>query len=86
MFYLEIHQKNAKPDCRRLETLATRSIEQDLRKRNFEARNGRELNQTRWSKIKGNNVVFTKETEFVDGCKSVGSVRKETIAVSGTMT
>ena len=37
---MEIHQKKAEPDCHRLKTMVKRSIEQDLRKRNFGARNG----------------------------------------------
>ena len=41
LYKLEIHQKEAKPDYHRLKTMAKRSIEQDLRTRNFEARNGR---------------------------------------------
>ena len=38
---LEIHQKKSKPDYNRLKTMAKRRIEQDLKTRNFEARNGR---------------------------------------------
>ena len=37
---LEIHQKKAGPDYHRLKTMVKRSIEQDLRNRNFGARNG----------------------------------------------
>ena len=37
---LEIHQKKAGPDYHRLNTMVKRSIEQDLRNRNFGARNG----------------------------------------------
>ena len=44
-----------------------------------------ELNQTSWSRIKGNNVAFTKDKENVGNGKPTGSVRKETIAVSRTM-
>ena len=40
LYDLEIHQKKAGPDCHRLKTMVKRSIEQDLRIRNFEARNG----------------------------------------------
>ena len=40
MYNLEIHQKKAGPDYHRLKTMVKRSIEQDLRNRNFEARNG----------------------------------------------
>ena len=37
---LEIHQKKAGPDHHRLKTMVKRSIEQDLRNKNFGARNG----------------------------------------------
>ena len=37
---MEIHQKKADPDYRRLKTMVKRSIEQNLRMKNFEARNG----------------------------------------------
>ena len=37
---MEIHQKKAGPDYHRLKTMVKRSIEQDFRNRNFEARNG----------------------------------------------
>ena len=40
LYDLEIHQKKIGPDYHRLRTMVKRSIEQDLRKRNFEARNG----------------------------------------------
>ena len=38
--YMEIHQKKAGPDYHRLKTMVKRSIEQNLRMKNFEARNG----------------------------------------------
>ena len=40
LFNLEIHQKKAGPDYHRLKTMVKRSIEQNLRLKNFEARNG----------------------------------------------
>ena len=40
LYDMEIHQKKAGPDHHRLKTMVKRSIEQDLRVRNFEARNG----------------------------------------------
>ena len=40
LYDLEIHQKKMRPDCRRLKTVVKRSIEQNLRMKNFEARNG----------------------------------------------
>ena len=40
LYNTEIHQKKAEPDCHRLKTMVKRSIEQNLRMKNFEARNG----------------------------------------------
>ena len=40
LYDLEIHQKKAGPDYHRLKTMAKRSIEQNLRMKNFQARNG----------------------------------------------
>ena len=40
LYNMEIHQKKAGPDCHRLKTMVNRSIEQDLRIKIFEARNG----------------------------------------------
>ena len=40
LYDLEIHQKKIGPDYHRLKTMVKRSIEQDLRNRNFGARNG----------------------------------------------
>ena len=37
---MEIHQKKAGPDYHRLKTMVKRSIEQNLRMKNFEARIG----------------------------------------------
>ena len=40
LYKMEIHQKKAGPDHHRLKTMVKRSIEQNLRTKNFEARNG----------------------------------------------
>ena len=40
LYDLEIHEKKLGPDYHRLKTMVKRSIEQDLRNRNFGARNG----------------------------------------------
>ena len=37
---MEIHQKKAEPDYHRLKTMVKRRIEQNLRMKNFKARNG----------------------------------------------
>ena len=51
LYNMEIHQKKAGPDCHRLKTMVKRSIEQNLRMKNFEARNGN-FEQAPWSRIK----------------------------------
>ena len=38
---MEVHQKNAEPDYRRLKTMVKRCLEKNVRSRNFDARNGR---------------------------------------------
>ena len=40
LYNMEIHQKKAGPDYHRLKTMVKRGIEQNLRMKNFEARNG----------------------------------------------
>ena len=40
LYNIEIYQKKAEPDYHRLKTVVKRSIEQNLRMKNFEARNG----------------------------------------------
>ena len=40
LYNMEIHQKKAGPDYHRLKTMVKRSIEQNLRMKNFQARNG----------------------------------------------
>ena len=40
LYDLEIHQKKLGPDYHRLKTMAKRSVEQDIRNKNFGARNG----------------------------------------------
>ena len=40
LYNMEVHQKKVRPDYHRLKTMLKRSIEQNLRMKNFEARNG----------------------------------------------
>ena len=58
---MEIHQKKAGPDYHRLKTMVKRSIEQDLRGKNFEARNG---NYQRNAVVKnqGDKRAWTKDS------------------------
>ena len=39
LYNMEIHQKKAQPDYHRLKTMVKRSMEQDIRNKNFGARN-----------------------------------------------
>ena len=84
LYNVEIHQKKAGPDYHRLKTMVKRSIEQNLRNKNFEARNG---NYERNAVVKnqGQNSVNKEVQEIVGNGKPTGSVLKETIAVSGTI-
>ena len=54
LYNVEIHQKKAGPDYHRLNTIVKRSIEQNLRIKNFEARNGN---------YERNAVVKNQETQ-----------------------
>ena len=54
LYDLEIHQKKIGPDYHRLKTMVKRSTEQDLRNRNFGARNGN---------YETNSVVKYQETK-----------------------
>ena len=70
---MEIHQKKAGPDYHRLKTMVKRSIEQNLRTNNFEARNGN-YEETPWSRIMGQNSVYKEFQEIVGNGKPTGSV------------
>ena len=84
LYNMEIHQKKAGPDYHRLKTMVNRSIEQDLRTKNFGARNG---NYERNAVVKdqGQSSVDKGLEEIVGSGKPTGSVLKETIAVSVTI-
>ena len=60
---LEIHQKKLGPDYYRMKTMVKRSVEQDLRNRNFGARNGN---------YERNAVVKNQETKQ-SGQRSLGN-------------
>ena len=52
VYSMEIHQKKAGLDYHNLKTMIKKSIEQNLRMKNFEARNGF-VSQAPWSRISG---------------------------------
>ena len=84
LYKMEIHQKKAGPDYHRLKTMIKRSTEQNLRMKNFGARNG---NYGRNAVVK-NPGAKQREQRSPGDCwqwKANGSVQKETIAVSDTI-
>ena len=56
LYNMEIHQKKAGPDHHRLKAIVKRSIEQDLRNRNFGPETEM-MKQAPWSRIRGQNSV-----------------------------
>ena len=56
LYTMEIHQKKAGPVFHRLKTMVERSIEQNLRIKNFEPET-EIMRQTPWSRIRGQNSV-----------------------------
>ena len=64
LYDLEIHQKKATPDYHRLKTMVKRSIEQNLRTKNFEARNGR----FETSAVVKNQVTKQREQRTLGDC------------------
>ena len=57
LYNMEIHQKKAGPDYHTLKTMVKRTIEQNLRIKNFEARKMEIMRETPWSRIRGQNSV-----------------------------
>ena len=84
LYNLEIHQKKLGPDYHRLKTMVKRSIEQNLRIKNFEARNG---NYERNAVVKNQETKQREQKiwDIIGSGKPTGSVLKETIAVSVTI-
>ena len=64
--------------------MVKRSIEQDIRNKNFGARNGNYERNARGQES-GDKTAWTKFLEIVGDAKPTGSALKETIAVSVTM-
>ena len=85
LYDLETHQKKLGPDYYRLKTVVKRSIEQNLRMMNFEARIGN-FETSAVVKNHRNKTACTKNfLEIVGNGKPTGSVLKETIAASVTI-
>ena len=93
LYDLETHQKKLGPDYYRLKTMVKRSIEQEIRNKNFWNRNGnfeknavvKNQGRTPWSRISEQNSVYKEFLEIVGNGKPTGSVLKETIEVSVTI-
>ena len=84
LYNMEIHLKKVGPDNHRLKTMVKRSTEQDIRNKNFGARNGNyETNAA--VKNRGQNSVNKEFLETSGNGKPTGSVWKETIVVSVTI-
>ena len=84
LYNMEIHQKKAGPDYHRLKTMVKRSIEQEIRNKNFGNRIGN-YEKNAVVKNRGQNSVDKEFLEIVGNGQLTGSVRKETIAVSDTI-
>ena len=68
LFDLEIHQKKLGHDYHRLKTKVKRSIEHEIRNKNFGIRT------TPWSRIREQNSVHKEFLEIVGNGKPTGSV------------
>ena len=73
LYDLETHQKKLEPDYHRLKTMVKRSIEQEIRNKNFGSRNGN-FEKNAWSRIREQNSVYKEFLEIVGNGKPTGSV------------
>ena len=85
LYNMEIHQKKAEPDYHRLKTMVKRSIEQNLRMKNFQARNGNFETSAVVKNQRVKKAVNEEVLEIVGNGKLTGSVQKETRAVPDTI-
>ena len=74
LYELETHQKKLGPGYHRLKTMVKRSIEQDLRNKNFGGPEMEILRRTPWSRIREQNSVNKEVWEIVGNGKPTGSV------------
>ena len=75
LYNLEIHQKKGGPDYHRLKTMVKRSIEQDIRNKNFGTRNGN-YEKNAVVKNQGTNSVYKEFLEMVGNGKPTGQCVK----------
>ena len=85
LYDLEIHQKKLGTDYHRLKTTVKRSIEQDIRNKNFGARNGNYERDAVVKKPRDNTACTKNLLEIVGNGSPTGSVLEETVAVSATI-
>ena len=74
LYDLETHQKKLEPDYHRLKTLVKRSIEQEIRNKNFGSRNGNFEKKRRGQESREQNSVYKEFLEIVGNGKPTGSV------------
>ena len=84
LYDMEIHQKKLEPDYHRLKAMVKRSIEHEIRNKNFGIRNGN-FEKNVVVKNQEQNSVYKELLEIVGSGKPTGSLPKETIAVSATI-
>ena len=72
LYDLETHQKKLGPDYHRLKTMVKRSIEQEIRNKNFERREVEIMRRTPWSRIREQNSVDKEFLEIVGNGKLNG--------------
>ena len=84
LYALETHEKKWGPDYYRLKTMVKRSIEQEIRNKNYGNRIGN-FEKERRGRESGNKTAWIKNFWRVGRGKPTGNVWKETIAVSATI-
>ena len=72
LYDLETHQKKLGFDCHRLKAMVKRSIEQEIRNKNFWAE-AVILRRTPWSRIREQNSVYKEFLEIVGNGKPTGN-------------
>ena len=73
LYDLETHQKKLGPDYHRLKSMVKRSIEQEIRNKNF-GPEAEILRRTPWSRIREQNSVYKEFLENVGNGKPTGNV------------
>ena len=85
LYNIEIHQKKIGPDYHRLKTMVKKKYRAEATKHEFLGSETETMKRTPWSIIRGQNSVDKEFLEIVGNGKPTGSVLKETIEVSVTI-